>query len=126
MPAFYLTRDHRTLYESKGLEFNDVGLVFFRRVYTINDKIKVLLYNFFENSTATPSQWRLVLNRVSDEDDLTNVPTFDETRHASICVEVHYLRPDRVYLPPLMLSWSAVEVPVCCNYSSPEEAMDCR
>jgi len=52
------------------------------------DKTKVLLYNFFKDSTATLNQWRLLLNGVSDGHDLRSAPTFDETRHASICVEV--------------------------------------
>jgi len=40
---------------------------------------------------ATPNQWRLVLNGVSNADNLSEVPTFDETRHASVCVEVRFL-----------------------------------
>ena len=52
------------------------------------DETKVLLYNFFGDSTATLNQWRLVLNGMSEGDDLSDAPTFDETRHASICVEV--------------------------------------
>ena len=91
MSAFYLTHAHRTLYESKGLEFNDVSPRFLR-IYLISDKTKVLLYNFFGDSTATLNQWRLVLNEVSDEKNLSDAPTFDETRHANICVEVFYLR----------------------------------
>ncbi|KAF9647525.1 hypothetical protein BDM02DRAFT_3187952 [Thelephora ganbajun] len=63
-----------TLYDSKGLEFNDV-----------------LLYNFFEDSTATLSQWRLVLNDVEQKDHDYGVPVFDETRHASICSELKFL-----------------------------------
>ena len=47
------------------------------------------VYNFFEDSTATASQWRLVLNGVLDGDDLFDAPTFDETHHASIRVEVY-------------------------------------
>ena len=87
MSALYLIRSRRTLYESKGLEFNDVGLVFLR-VCPITDENKVLLYNFFEDSTATPNQWRLVLCGVYNGDNLSEAPTFDETRYASICVEV--------------------------------------
>ena len=48
---------------------------------------KVLLYNFFEDSTATLSQWRLVLNDVERKDCNYEAPAFDETRHASICSE---------------------------------------
>jgi hypothetical protein len=39
-----------------------VSLLF---IYLITDETKVLLYNFFEDSTATLNQWRLVLNAVS-------------------------------------------------------------
>ena len=88
--AVYLTHAYRTLYESKGLEFNDVGLTFLC-VSLTTDETKVLLYNFFEDSNATLNQWRLVLNRISEEDGRFDAPVFDETRHASICVEVHCL-----------------------------------
>jgi len=60
----------------------------FSSVNIFTDKTKVLLYNFFKDSTATLNQWRLLLNGVSDGRDLRSAPTFDETRHASICVEV--------------------------------------
>ncbi|GLB36677.1 putative uvrD-like helicase C-terminal domain [Lyophyllum shimeji] len=64
-----------TLYESKGLEFNDV-----------------LLFNFFEDSTVELSQWRLLLN-VLDDNSINGVaaPRFDETRHAGICAELKFL-----------------------------------
>ena len=83
-----LTSRSRTLYDSKGLEFNDVRST--PPHYGSNtDKNKVLLYNFFEDSTATLSQWRLVLNDVKREDYDHEAPAFDETRHASICSEVN-------------------------------------
>ena len=47
-----------------------------------------MLYNFFEDSPATANQWRLILNGVADRENLQVAPAFDETRHASICVEV--------------------------------------
>ena len=78
------------MYESKGLEFNDVCPTFLH-FYLFTDETKVLLYNFFKDSTATPNQWRLVLNGITDGGHLSDAPTFDETRHASICVEVRYL-----------------------------------
>ena len=43
---------------------------------------------------ATPNQWRLVLCGVSNGDNLSGVPTFDEARHASVRAEVHCLRPE--------------------------------
>jgi len=57
------------------------------------------LYNFFGDSTASLNQWRLVLNGVLDGGDLSDAPTFDETRHASICVEVFLLRPEFSFHP---------------------------
>jgi hypothetical protein len=98
--AVYLTHANRTLYESKGLEFNDVSSPSLQ-IYLITDETKVLLYNFFEDSMATLNRWRLVLNRNADGGQLPGTPTFDETRHASICVEVRYLRlsfPFHLYL----------------------------
>ena len=62
------------------------------------------MYNFFEDSTATPSQWRLVLCEVYNGDNLSEAPTFDETRYASICVEVRgtchevSFQPSLIYL----------------------------
>jgi superfamily I DNA/RNA helicase len=66
-----------TLYESKGLEFNDV-----------------LLYNFFEDSSADLTCWRVVLNGIerSPRSDLTELaPAFDEIKHAKICTELKFL-----------------------------------
>ncbi|KAG7450843.1 uncharacterized protein BT62DRAFT_1001658 [Guyanagaster necrorhizus] len=62
-----------TIYESKGLEFNDV-----------------LLYDFFADSLAGPAQWRVVLNAIEEtnEDPKNLPPRFDSIRHASICDEV--------------------------------------
>jgi tetratricopeptide (TPR) repeat protein len=64
-----------TLYESKGLEFNDV-----------------LLYNFFEDSTVDVAQWRVVLNAIDRaKREKTPAPTFDENRHAGVCSELKFL-----------------------------------
>lgn len=64
-----------TLYESKGLEFNDV-----------------LLYNFFEDSTVDVSQWRVVLNAIDRaRREKIPAPTFDENRHAGVCSELKFL-----------------------------------
>lgn len=63
--------------------------VLFSSASLITDKTKVLLYNFFEDSTATLDQWRLLLNEVPGGDNSgRRPPVFDETRHASICIEV--------------------------------------
>ncbi|RXW14070.1 hypothetical protein EST38_g11783 [Candolleomyces aberdarensis] len=64
-----------TLYESKGLEFDDV-----------------LLYKFFEDSPVDLSQWRVVLNLVGPLTKRSvNVPRFDEARHAGVCSELKFL-----------------------------------
>ncbi|KAL5495715.1 hypothetical protein ACEPAI_1179 [Sanghuangporus weigelae] len=64
-----------TLYESKGLEFDDV-----------------LLYNFFEDSSCIASQWRVVLNFLAiGEESSIAVPRFDDLRHAGICTELKFL-----------------------------------
>ncbi|KAH6917673.1 hypothetical protein BKA70DRAFT_1178689 [Coprinopsis sp. MPI-PUGE-AT-0042] len=65
-----------TLYESKGLEFDDV-----------------LLYKFFEDSLADLGQWRVVLNLLGSHagPGSVNAPRFDETRHAGICSELKFL-----------------------------------
>ncbi|KAJ7051208.1 hypothetical protein C8F01DRAFT_1237408 [Mycena amicta] len=63
-----------TLYESKGLEFNDV-----------------LLYNFFEDSTVGEAQWRVVLNAIDDDQRNEAVPVFDKAKHAGVCVELKFL-----------------------------------
>ncbi|KAF8594569.1 hypothetical protein BDV93DRAFT_549191 [Ceratobasidium sp. AG-I] len=62
-----------TLYESKGLEFDDV-----------------LLYNFFEDSVPTASTWRVILHGLNGV-NLGPVPRFDEIRHAGICTELKNL-----------------------------------
>ncbi|KAH8101589.1 hypothetical protein BXZ70DRAFT_104267, partial [Cristinia sonorae] len=63
-----------TLYESKGLEFDDV-----------------LLYNFFEDSTVDLSQWRVVLNVLPGDARQINCPRFDDTRHSGVCREFLYV-----------------------------------
>ncbi|KAH9855762.1 hypothetical protein C2E23DRAFT_548924 [Lenzites betulinus] len=64
-----------TLYESKGLEFNDV-----------------LLFNFFEDSTVDLSQWRVVLNALAPEKRANHpAPRFDDARHSGVCRELKFL-----------------------------------
>ena len=88
-------------------------------------RTKVLLYNFFEDSTATSAQWRLVLNMVSDWEGLSTGPTFNETRHASICIEVCYLWFE-VFFSPFTRPGFAAEVLICCNHSGSEQPLDRR
>ncbi|KAI9566690.1 hypothetical protein HD554DRAFT_2315329 [Boletus coccyginus] len=70
-----------TLYDSKGLEFNDV-----------------LLYNFFEDSAIDVLRWHVLLNHTEGEvdgQDLATVhaPSFerDEGRFAGLCSELKML-----------------------------------
>ncbi|KAJ7805519.1 P-loop containing nucleoside triphosphate hydrolase protein, partial [Mycena olivaceomarginata] len=65
-----------TLYESKGLEFNDV-----------------FIYNFFEDSGVAEAQWRVVLNVMDKRtnDGTPSAPIFDKMRHASVCTELKFL-----------------------------------
>ena len=78
---------------------------------------------------ATLNQWRLVLNEVPvDLSDPPDAPTFEKTRHASICAEVRYLRPY------LFLSESTsvnaipktAKIPVRRNYSGSKQPLDRR
>ncbi|KAH6917647.1 hypothetical protein BKA70DRAFT_1418375 [Coprinopsis sp. MPI-PUGE-AT-0042] len=59
-----------TLYDSKGLEFDDV-----------------LLYQFFEDSTFDFSRWRVLLNLLPEQ----LAPKFDEVRHAGLCSKLKFL-----------------------------------
>ncbi|KAI6137063.1 hypothetical protein F5141DRAFT_66140 [Pisolithus sp. B1] len=70
-----------TLYESKGLEFNDV-----------------LLYNFFEDSNVDLSRWRVILAAIAGvagghNHSRPQVPSFerDESRYAGVCSELKLL-----------------------------------
>ncbi|KAJ7755559.1 hypothetical protein B0H16DRAFT_1540848 [Mycena metata] len=67
------------LYESKGLEFNDAS------------GITVLLYNFFEDSNVLEAQWRVVLNTLSQSNNVGPTPTFDKILHANVCTELKFL-----------------------------------
>ncbi|KAH7101437.1 P-loop containing nucleoside triphosphate hydrolase protein [Auriculariales sp. MPI-PUGE-AT-0066] len=65
-----------TVMEAKGLEFDDV-----------------LIYNFFNDSSVSEQQWRVVLNALVDtpsEQDLA-APEFDAIRHASVCADLKSL-----------------------------------
>ncbi|KAL4242837.1 hypothetical protein ABKN59_011431 [Abortiporus biennis] len=61
-----------TIYDSKGLEFDDV-----------------LLYNFFEDSPVQLARWRVVLNVIASDEG--GCPRFDKIRHASVCRELKFL-----------------------------------
>ncbi|KAL1686635.1 P-loop containing nucleoside triphosphate hydrolase protein, partial [Schizophyllum commune] len=64
-----------TLYQSKGLEFDDV-----------------ILYDFFQDSLVTAAQWRMVLNHMSpDYRPRIPAPRFEETLHAGVCSELKFL-----------------------------------
>ncbi|KAJ7576870.1 hypothetical protein C8J56DRAFT_1171170 [Mycena floridula] len=61
-----------TIYDAKGLEFNDI-----------------LLLNFFKDSSLDASQWRVILNSL--QDDRLSVPTFDSVKHAAVCTDLKFL-----------------------------------
>ena len=46
--------------------------------------VKVLLYNFFEDSTVDSLLWRVILNELPGE----VAPAFDVGRHSGVCREV--------------------------------------
>jgi len=83
---------------------------------------QVLLYNFFGNSPAELSQWRIVLNAL--EDQHLAVPDFDRnrSRYASICSEVRYISP--LYFYQSTYSYQSVEISVCCHYTGPRKYLD--
>ncbi|TFY54263.1 hypothetical protein EVJ58_g8968 [Rhodofomes roseus] len=64
-----------TIYECKGLEYNDV-----------------LLYNFFADSTVELSQWRVILNALAvDETAALRAPRFDDSRYNGVCRDLKFL-----------------------------------
>lgn len=84
----------RTLYDSKGLEFNDVSLEPFPTHCRIDVRMQVLLYNFFEDSAVDLSRWRVLLNHAEGEvdgKDLAKIPApsfgRDDGRFAGVCSE---------------------------------------
>ncbi|KAI0297517.1 hypothetical protein B0F90DRAFT_1819257 [Multifurca ochricompacta] len=81
-----------TLYESKGLEFNDVRSSSDDFAFRDNEDFQVLIYNFFEDSSVDVAQWRVVLNAIDRSQREKNpAPTFDEIRHAGVCAELKFL-----------------------------------
>lgn len=118
IPSVVLIPFSRTLYESKGLEFDDVlndpafpvcivMLIFFQ----------VLLFNFFDDSPVGASQWRVILNAVSG----SMAPAFDETHHGGVCREVHGLRS---LMSPTYSFMIPVKMSVRRHHSRQEEFMD--
>ena len=65
-----------------------------------------------------------MLDGIVDGEELSDAPSFDETRHASICVEVRCWLSELFFPPPLMSSWPAVEVLVRRNHSGSEQPLD--
>jgi len=66
-----------TVLEAKGLEFDDV-----------------LVFNFFNDSTVSEQQWRVVLNAIPEETNgrgSIHAPTFDSIRHAGVCADLKSL-----------------------------------
>ena len=67
-----------------------------------------------------------MLNEVPNAKGLPNIPTFDKTRHASICIEVRCLRFEPLFPRSLVLSELTVEIFVRRNYPGSEQPLDCR
>ncbi|KAH7101458.1 hypothetical protein BKA62DRAFT_176919 [Auriculariales sp. MPI-PUGE-AT-0066] len=65
-----------TVFEAKGLEFDDV-----------------LIFDFFHDSTVSDKQWRVILNALPHPVSCDGVPApaFDTTRHAGVCSELKSL-----------------------------------
>ena len=66
-----------TVFEAKGLEFDDV-----------------LIFDFFNDSSVTEKQWRVVLNAMPVQDDGEGgvlAPAFDSIRHAGVCADLKSL-----------------------------------
>ncbi|PCH33059.1 hypothetical protein WOLCODRAFT_14494 [Wolfiporia cocos MD-104 SS10] len=64
-----------TLYESKGLEFDDV-----------------LLYHFFHDSNVELKRWRVVLNAIAEEHKGNiKAPEYHPIRHNEVCRELKFL-----------------------------------
>lgn len=98
-----------TLYEAKGLEFNDV-----------------LLYDFFADSMAALSEWRVVLNEIDDNKrGHISAPRFDESRHALLCSEVSYdLLPFRLFY--LKITSLSAEIVIRRHHACPFPCLDFR
>jgi hypothetical protein len=60
--------------------------------------MKVLLYNFFQDSSMDFSQWRVLLNALTPSQRPARLPSFDETYHAGLCSEVIGLRSFTFYM----------------------------
>lgn len=85
---------------------------------------KVLLYNFFEDSSVDVSQWRVVLNVLDDsQKEVLSPPHFDETRHAGVCSEVRATKSI-----PVILHWRIriVKISLCCHYEGAKKYVDSR
>ncbi|KAF8491287.1 hypothetical protein JB92DRAFT_2753228 [Gautieria morchelliformis] len=106
-----------TLYEAKGLEFNDV-----------------LLYNFFTDSMAALPEWRVVLNVVEDgRRGHISAPRFDDSRHALLCSELKSLyvgitrARSQVWIldttgkgEPMRIFWESQELIQLCRPGDPQ------
>ena len=63
-----------------------------RRICATLTPLQVLLFNFFEDSSVDVSQWRVVLNGLSNlQADSIPAPVFDENKHAGVCLELKFL-----------------------------------
>lgn len=73
----------RSLYDSKGLEYDDVRGTPLTKEFTLRKNIsinQVILYNFFEDSLVDYTQWRRLIHAA---------PAYGDPRpNAELCIEV--------------------------------------
>ena len=94
---------YRTLYESKGLEFNDVRLcLYFMYDGNVLNLPQVLLYNFFADSHFHGRDWQALLKFSDDPIHRTKIP------EQGLLTEVNRNR----HLDGLLINARPVEVPI--------------
>lgn len=114
---------HRTIYKSKGLEFNDVQTSFASSHKCTYKAWQILLYNFFQDSIANLSQWRVILNVCCGIE--TPVPCFDAKHHDSILWEVSIDTKQHVVYLIWLNSTTLAKIPLYGYYESTQPSMNC-
>lgn len=89
--------------------------------------MKVLLYNFFEDSPVDLSQWRVILNALPEvEKNSQPAPRFDDARHNGVCREVKRC----VFMYSRLLTNLRIrlvaKISICRHYKSAKESVDSR
>lgn len=116
----------RTIYESKGLEFDDVSAVATSSASCcqfILTSAQVLLYKFFEDSKVRLSQWRIVLDLLGGSQHVGAARFWIDGEHYTcVCAEARILNvPTTWYIDEL-----SAEIPICRHHSVAQESMDHR